>query len=643
MKRFILIGVVLTAFLACSKDTVLDVNKGAAIEFAVAAQTRAQEVTTSNLETFYVTAVDPQQNNNYYTDLQYTKSGQYFQSNPTYYWPGNADHTLDIYAYAPSAEGLKASVEINNGVQKLNDFSPAEDISEQQDFITAVLQQQGRPGNASPVQLTFQHRLAQIEIKALNKNTVRDYWVEGVRLGQIKSNGDFNFRTSEWTLDDDKKTYEVTYDDAVKLSPVASSLMMSEGDNAMILPQTFTTEWDPIQDPKDLSEDAYISVKVKSAPVSGNEYIEPEDSKWVALPIPAGTVWEAGRKYIYILDFSVGSGYPDPTSPEAGVEVPDFGNVIHFSVTFDEWDISEPTDPEAHPLVGEWELAGASVSLTITDEQGNVSDFQSAELNSKVDVIDGLNMPEAEFLTFITYNTVSLYTQSELLYVEEDSDGSLFVPFAEGQIKAKIECLSNTTMDVSFGIFYIYEEEENIDEGVEGDVENQAGYFQITLHYNKVEKITDHYERPDEYNQWEECLVGKWKITGYIHTFTYYDDNENPITEEIVNCSTHEEIVEMCEGSDDIDIEPFYFINFYSLMLWSDYSGGYHFTSFRNNRFVAISAYDDSIIIYLNDITQDSFNVTFSYTESLIVGEDTMLDGVCDVVFYYSKINSILR
>ena len=74
-------------------------------------------------------------------------------------------------------------------------------------------------------------------------------------------------------------------------------------------------------------------------------------------------------------------------------------------------------------------------------------------------------------------------------------------------------------------------------------------------------------------------------------------------------------------------------------MLWSDYSGGYHFTSFRNNRFVAISAYDDSIIIYLNDITQDSFNVTFSYTESLIVGEDTMLDGVCDVVFYYSKIN----
>ena len=623
MKRFLLIGVVLTAFLACSKDAVLDVNRGAAIEFTVAAHTRAYEVTTSNLETFYATAVDPHQTNNYYTDVTYTKSGQYFQSNPTYFWPGDTDHTLDIYAYAPSASELGASVSINCDAQTLIGFSPADDISQQKDFITAVIPGQGRPAAAGPVQLTFQHRLTQIEIRAKNNSTVRDYWVEGVRLGQVKSKGDFDFSTSEWTLDDDKKTYEVTYDDAVKLSPVASSLMMSEGDNAMILPQTFTTEWDPIQDPKDLSEDAYISVKVKSAPVSGNEYIEPEDSKWVALPIPAGTVWEAGRKYIYILDFSIGVGYPDPDSPEAGVETPDFGNIIHFEVI--EWKDWKENDVNEHPLVGKWEVCTAVLEVWVKNEEDVLVKNQSTQLNNKEEIFDIVSLPSAEFITFISADCFSLYTSPDLFYLEESVDGKLYVPTDQENIHVELETYTEESMTIVLSGYI--------------DPENQNGLLKVYLNYKKVDDFSYHYERPDEYQQWEECLVGKWKIIGYIHTFTYYDDNENPITEEIVNCSTHEEIVELCEGDDDINIEPFYFIDFYDLMLWSDYSGGYHFTSFRNNRFVAISAYDDSIIIYLNDITQDSFNVTFSYTESLIVGEDTMLDGVCDVVFYYSKIN----
>ena len=604
-------------FLSCTKDIIKDVNRGAAIEFTVAAQTRAQEVRTSNLETFYATAVDPLQSINYYTDVTYTKSGQYFQSNPTYFWPGDTDHTLDIYAYAPSVSDLGASVSINRDAQKLIDFSPAENISEQQDFITAVLHQQGRPGNATPVQLTFQHRLAQIEIKAKNNSTVRDYWVEGVRIGQVKSKGDFNFSTNKWTLDEDKKTYEVTYDDAVKLSPVASSLMMSDGDNAMLLPQTFATEWDPVADPTDMSNEAYISVKVKSAPASGNEQIEPENSKWIALPIPAGTVWEEGHKYIYILDFSIGSGYPDPTSPEAGVETPDFGDVIHFEVI--EWEDWKENDVNEHPLVGKWEVCTAHIEVWVKNEEDVLVKDQSFQLNNKEEIFDLVTLPSAEFITFISSNCFSLYTNPNLYYLEESADGKLYVTTDQEDIYAELDTYTEESMTIVLSGYI--------------DPENSNGLLKVYLNYKKIDDFSNHYERPDEYNQWEECLIGQWQMTEYYHTFTYTDENGGRVMEEWMNCTTPEEV-----EAESIGLEPFYYVNFYSLMLWSDYAGGYHFTSFRNNRFVAISAYDDSLILYINDITDNSFNVTFSYPDYKEVEGEEDIEGVCDVIFHYTKV-----
>ena len=137
MKRFLLAGVLLIAFQSCSKDIIKDVNTGAAIEFSVAAQTRAQETTIANLNTFFVTAVDPRQSFNYFSDVAFIKVDGIYHSSPTYFWPGDGS-TLDFYAYAPSSADLGASVAIGKDAQKLVGFSPAQDISEQKDFITAV-------------------------------------------------------------------------------------------------------------------------------------------------------------------------------------------------------------------------------------------------------------------------------------------------------------------------------------------------------------------------------------------------------------------------------------------------------------------------------------------------------------------------
>lgn len=352
MKRFLLTGIALTALLSCSKDIVLDANRGAAIEFTVAAQTRAQELTGNNLKTFYATAVDPRQDINYFTEVPYIKSGEYYHSSPTYYWPGDGS-PLNLYAYAPSASDLgvsasgesKTSLRINKGEQILENFSPAAEISDQQDFITAVLPEFSHSGDGSPVLLHFKHQLAQIEIKAKNSNEGQIYHVKGVKIAQVKSKGDFDFTTEKWTLDNETKAiYEVTYDDVRTLNALGVNIMATSGDNitevysdnAMLLPQVITP-WDPQNDQRNDNKGAYVAVLMKITTSSGASVSETDENdgyQWVAAPLPSGTEWVAGNKYIYTLDFTNGASYSDPSVSGGGVLLE---NEIQFDVDIVDW------------------------------------------------------------------------------------------------------------------------------------------------------------------------------------------------------------------------------------------------------------------------------------------------------------------
>lgn len=333
-KTFLFASAIAIFFSSCSKDEVTNANSesGRAIDFRTVVQTRGAEATTGNLTSFYVTALDAE-GANYFTDQEFTKSDQYFTSDPAYHWPGDGS-ALSFYAYAPAAETAGAVVTINNSGKSAK-VTPATEISNHADFVTANAT--GSKTDAeSGVALNFGHRLSQIEIQAKNANDGYIYHVTGVKIAQAVSNGTFDFTTSKWTLDptNAKASYTATRTGANLTAEYAS--IMGDGGNAMLIPQQLTA-WDSENDNTNTKKGAYLAVLVKITTKDG-AVVYPKDAEedhaYVAVPI--GTNWEAGKKYTYKLDFSNGAGQVDPENPDGGGE-DILGEAIKFTVEVTAW------------------------------------------------------------------------------------------------------------------------------------------------------------------------------------------------------------------------------------------------------------------------------------------------------------------
>lgn len=340
-KQLFLVAVAALAMASCSKDETTGINNGNAIDFRVALGTRASETTTDNIMKFNVTALNAA-GANFFTDVEFAKNGSenVFISNPAYYWP-NDGSTLSFYAYSPAAADLNATITINNTTKKLIDYSPAAVIAEQKDFITTVASGSKNDESAG-VALTFEHRLSQIEIKAKNANEAYVYKVRGIRIAKAVSKGTFDFETNAWTTTSDKADYQVTYDTEKTLTATAVSMMAAENDNAMLLPQSLI-QWNPTTDKTNTQAGAYLALLVNICTKDGAQ-VYPATAgayKWTAVGID--TTWEAGKKYIYTLDFSNGAGKVDPEdpqpdpqpNPQPGDDI--LGSPIKFTVTVTPW------------------------------------------------------------------------------------------------------------------------------------------------------------------------------------------------------------------------------------------------------------------------------------------------------------------
>lgn len=342
MKKLLYVAALAAIGMAsCSKEETTDINKGNAIDFRVAMGTRATEITTANISSFSVTALD---NNaaNYFSNVEFTKSGAYFISSPNYFWPSDGS-ILSFFAYAPSATDLGAAITINATTKTLADFSPATVIADQKDFITASAT--GSKANESTgVALTFAHRLAQIEVKAKNSNEGYIYKVQGVRICQPISKASFDFGSLAWTLGTEKADYEIVYDAAKTLGSSVVSIMDPDGNNAMLLPQQLTA-WDSETDKTNANKGAYLAVKINITTKDGARVypvVSVGEYDWAAVAI--NTNWQAGQKYIYTLDFSNGAGKvnpgkPTPTDPEDHFNPGDdiLGSPIKFTVEVVPW------------------------------------------------------------------------------------------------------------------------------------------------------------------------------------------------------------------------------------------------------------------------------------------------------------------
>ncbi len=319
---------------ACAEEEpvqVQDEPAQEAISFrpAMGAVSRATEVTNANLPSVNVTALLGDQN--YFTDLEFTKDNTgYYNSAKKYYWPGD-DSQLDFYAYYPDVDTMGADVTVDKDTKEITNFTVAEEIADQVDLITAHNTGTRKANEAAGVPLEFKHRLAQIEIRAKSANPNYTFTVTGVRIGRPQYMGTFNMADSTWTLDDWHDTNVWTsYCDTTVLTADPVSIMGPSG-NAMMIPQTLTP-WSPTGDPDNVAREAYLSVLVRIVSDTGVQiYPFPTESAqtaktyghngyaWASIPL-SGT-WEQGKKYIYTLDFTEGAGNVDPDDPTPGKPV----------------------------------------------------------------------------------------------------------------------------------------------------------------------------------------------------------------------------------------------------------------------------------------------------------------------------------
>lgn len=351
MKKLylLMIGALAVSMASCSDDEpALLKNDGEAIDFRPGfGGSRATETTNANLNTITVTAIDSAGAANYFTDLTFTKGGDgFFTSSPVYYWPGD-DRNLTFYAYSPTMDELGADITINGSTKELTSFAVADQIKDQVDFVTAVATGKKSVNEVSGVQLNFNHRLSQIEVRAKSDSKAYKYQVIGVRIGRDEYIGTFDFATSKWTLDDWHDTQVLTSScDTTVLGSDPVSIMGADG-NAMLLPQTLTA-WDPVGDPDNVAREAYLSVLVRITTADGDViYPFKGDARsygWVSIPI--SDTWEQGKKYVYNLDFTNGAGYVDPDDPQPGTPV--LQGAIKFNVNVADWtDASKDISMEA--------------------------------------------------------------------------------------------------------------------------------------------------------------------------------------------------------------------------------------------------------------------------------------------------------
>lgn len=353
-KQIMFMAMAAMLIASCSSDDVVSTNTGRAIDFRTSVGTRGTETTTDNITKFWVTAID-EAGANYFSKQEYKKEGEFFTSTPLYYWPVG---TLNFFAYSPSETDLGGTLTIGNTTKKLKDFSPATEIANQKDFVTATASGTRAANETDGVELTFAHQLSQIEIKAKNTNTGYIYKVVGVRIGKPVSKGTFTFDTNKWDLTTtekantttEKTNYAVEYATTPRtLAADAATMMGTANDNAMLLPQQLVA-WTPETDKANTNKGAYIALKIQITTKDGARVYPAtgKDYDWAAVAID--TNWEAGKKYVYTLDFSNGAGKVDPEKPKPVDPTDPFnpgedilGKPIKFTVTVTSWtDAAQP-------------------------------------------------------------------------------------------------------------------------------------------------------------------------------------------------------------------------------------------------------------------------------------------------------------
>ena len=339
---------------SCTKTEVVSCDsqgsqRGIGFSAYTAKPTKAaqEDVTTSNLTSFQVSAIG---NGAVYFDdvtFRYQSGSDVWESNPLYFWPA---YKLNFYAYNTPAKGTFDSNIAVDG-QTLT-FTPSTTLAEQEDLVAAYAANQADPSGATD--LTFNHYLTQVVVNAKNSSTGYDVKVYGVKLANLAGEGTYTFSTNTMAAtaakvnSDASSDYSSTFT-AKTLTSTAAEVMAETSGKWYLVPQSVTA-WDQAGNKKNTSHGTYIALNVKiTAPNGVVVYPTSGESAWMAVPVPAQLAFAQGKKYNVTIDFfsttGGGAGYVDPEKPgeldrdpntdDSGKKI--IGGAIKFDAEVSEW------------------------------------------------------------------------------------------------------------------------------------------------------------------------------------------------------------------------------------------------------------------------------------------------------------------
>lgn len=339
---------------SCSNDDTVQVASGKGIRFrtTVGMNTRALPADLAGLKAagFSVSAFATAGNEEKYgfRNLLFTHEDgteNDWTSDPVKYWPDDGSE-LRFVASCPEATAWGGTYEGENpGELKVTGFSPAADIAGQKDLLAGYAS--GSRNNAAKTEIELRHVLTQVEVRAKSSNNTYRYDVKAVRIGSVRSTGDYTFPSEtntdgNWTLKDGSYASYATTElaEPIRLTSDAKGLM-DDGGTAMLLPQQLTA-WDTKDDKENKKNGSYIALLLKITTEAGRQVYPSTEGEygWAAVPIgdhaeSKKNLWQPGNKFVYTLDLSNGAGVTPPDGPDPGEPV--LGQPIRFTVTVNNW------------------------------------------------------------------------------------------------------------------------------------------------------------------------------------------------------------------------------------------------------------------------------------------------------------------
>ncbi|MGM9846666.1 MAG: fimbrillin family protein [Muribaculaceae bacterium] len=364
MKKCFFGAIAVLALASCSNEKVVELSQDQAIKFTATtgkATSRAADGYCNNVKPGEFNVWASAQSKNYFANEAYKDngSGTYVQEDDILrYWPESGtvsffatknENGTPVWTYdTPSLGFTGYTVEAKPAAQK--------------DFIYAAALNVAKPAADAAnknVALNFRHALSQIEFQAKNQNSKIYVEIDEVKVVNVNSKGDFVISTSttnnyqdhnlgdaadtdtrsgrcSWSEQSDKTSYTASFT-AVKVGSGATSLTVTDATgefnaNTMyLLPQTLTA-WDQAAGAAKAAGQAnsYFIVKALIYNVAGETVSKDNDvvvwgkntgteetpvwaTKEIAIPVPASTTWEDGKRYVYTFVFTTtGNGGYDP-------------------------------------------------------------------------------------------------------------------------------------------------------------------------------------------------------------------------------------------------------------------------------------------------------------------------------------------